>query len=419
MSESMGHHPIPASAPSHLTHPPMVQTPSLWPRQWKATRWAVLSTAGLALVGALTLMALTASTNPVEATASTGSEAPHVDGDRLVFSKSFAERIGLTTTEVKLAELTPTLSVVGSVTYDPHHVARIGTRLRGLVRTVEKFEGAQVKAGELLASVDSPELGEAQTQVSSLRAQKLAAERNAQRERDLASRNLTTRRELESSEASLEEYSALLQAAQQKVSALGGLSPGRPRALGTHHLVSPLSGTVVARKIAVGQLVEGEEEAFRVANLDHLWVELDVYERHLTEIQEGAEVVLSPLSAGDLKLPGRVAHVGAEIDQNTRTATVRIEFDNKERLLRPGQAVTAVIHAAGNHGSVPLVPRESITFVDGEPIVFVAESPGRVGVTRVQLGASDADETEVKRGLRAGQRVVVKGVFALKSELFR
>jgi biotin carboxyl carrier protein len=153
------------------------------------------------------------------------------------------------------------------------------------VSRVTKFEGDVVEAGAVLARVESAELGEAQAAVSMLDAERHAAELNAERETKLAERSLTTARELELASVEAKKANLLLGAAQQKVTALGGNSrPGHDLVLGAHEVRSPIAGTVVGRNVAPGQFVEGQLVAFKVADLDHLWIELDVFERNTSAL---------------------------------------------------------------------------------------------------------------------------------------
>jgi len=349
------------------------------------------------------------------------SDTPHVMGKRIEFSDRFAKRIGLQTAEARKMDLVPTVAVVGTVTFDPQHVARIGTRLRGLVRNVRHFEGDAVKRGTLLAEIDSPELGEAQASVTMLQAQAEAARRNADRERDLAEHKLTTLKESEEASANKDAVRALLSAARQKVAALAGTNSESPsRALGVHALMAPLDGTIVERRISKGQLVQADHTAFVVANLDFLWVELAVFERHLAQIHEGDIVEISPMGSKTEVHRGRVAHVSSVLDEDTRSATIRVEIENKNRKLRPGQAVDATIHAASAavHGGT-VIPSSAVTQVDGKATVFIADTPNSVAATTVKLGAASGHEQQIEEGIQPGQRVVVTGTFELKSELFR
>jgi cobalt-zinc-cadmium efflux system membrane fusion protein len=116
---------------------------------------------------------------------------------------------------------------------------------------------------------------------------------------------------------------------------------------------------------------------------------------------------------------GRVAHVGDVIEVETRSAPVRVIVDNAEGLLRPGQSVHARIHTAAPTKQLLTVPRAAITRVDGKATVFVLIEAGAVEPRNVVLGSEDANDTTILDGVAEGDKVVVGGMFALKSEIFR
>lgn len=379
----------------------------------RTSRVVVASLGPLAVIGAL---ALGCDRAPEGVAPEATSDVPRADGGALVYGEAFAKRAGLSVALVEARHLSPALRVAGVVTFDPEHLAAVGTRNRGLVRALGRVEGDPVKKGDVLGEIESAELGEAQASVSVARAQRLAAEQHAKREGELAKKHLTTAREAEVASAELTERRALLGAAEQRALALGG-EDGR---FGVHVLRSPIDGTLVERHVMVGQSVSGGELAFRVANLDHLWVELDVFERNAPLVRVGDPVEISRVGSPD-EVRGAVAHVGEVVDPKTRAVRVRVEVDNTRRVLRPGQSVTAVVRPrpSASTPAPPVVPEKALTYVDGEATVFVEESAGRVRARVVVLGASDGVAREVRSGLAPGERVVVDGVFALKSELYR
>jgi len=382
-------------------------------------RWLALGTPLLALGTAATVWALKDAEGSAAA-ATLPPDVPRVEGASIAYSSAFAERAGIKLSPALRAELVPVINAVGTIDFNPEHMATVGARLKGLVTQVSKFEGDSVEPGTVLAVIESAELGEAQAQVGTLEAEKLAADRNLERENTLAAKKLSTAREAEVASVEAERYDHLLGAARQKVSAMVGGVGSRSRRLGSHELRSPIQGTVVARNVAPGQAVEGEVVAFRIANLEHLWVEIEVFEKSLGFLALGDRVELSPLATPTETFEGRVARIGAVIDTATRSAPVRVELENRDRRLRAGQAVNATIHASGGSARErTLVPTAALTFVDGKPTLFVSSGEHRVRVASVEIGATNGAQTEVVKGVAPGEQVVSDGVFALKSELFR
>ncbi|MEO7329901.1 MAG: efflux RND transporter periplasmic adaptor subunit, partial [Minicystis sp.] len=148
--------------PTLPTSAPAASMPSS-ARIRKAPIYAALGLLGAALAGGLLWKATHGGPPPSTIPA---PDVPHVEGRAIVFSKSFFERAGVKLTTVKHAPLTPIIKVSGTVTYDPEYVAAIGTRIQGLVRKLVRLEGDAVKEGDLLAEIESAELGEAQASVS-------------------------------------------------------------------------------------------------------------------------------------------------------------------------------------------------------------------------------------------------------------
>jgi len=125
------------------------------------------------------------------------------------------------------------------------------------------------------------------------------------------------------------------------------------------------------------------------------------------------------ISVGTARFTGKVSHVGETIASDSRSADVRVQVDNRSGALRPGQAVRARIHGSELHKRQIAVPTEAVARLDGRAIVFVRDGDNAVEVRNVELGRQGADRVAIASGLALGDKVVTKGVFALKSEVFR
>jgi cobalt-zinc-cadmium efflux system membrane fusion protein len=317
---------------------------------------------------------------------------------------------------VQSKELTPFVAVSGTVTYDTRRFAAVGARIPGRVRRVFKVTGDEVKPNQPLAEIESADLGRAEALVASARAKESAAEAQMKRERKLADARISAERDAELAKAEYEAARAERIASERAVVALGGDLEGE---IGILTLRSPVAGKVVAGKAVRGQTVDPKDTLFEVADLGTLWVELRLFERDLASVRVGDVVELAAPAAGGREIKGTVQHVGDVVDVETRTAAVRIVVENRERALRPGQAVHARIHTRSPAGRQVAVPRGAVTRVDGRPTVFVMIDGETVEPRTVKLGAEDHDEVAILEGVRQGEKVVTGGLFALKSEIFR
>ncbi|HET6346904.1 MAG TPA: efflux RND transporter periplasmic adaptor subunit [Myxococcota bacterium] len=312
------------------------------------------------------------------------------------------------------------LELLGSVTYDAEFYAVVGPQATGRIVALRAQEGSEVKAGAVLAVMESPQAGEARGEYVAARARAAAAEANRRREEDLAQKRISSGRELELARAQAQQEEAAVRVAGQRLRTLGLEADEADAAAGGRiSLVSPLAGTVVERRVALGESVAHGDDAFVLADLAHLWVMLDVYEKDLERVHVGQPVELRTDALPGKVFAARVSYVEMHLDADTRTAQVRISIDNKEHLLRPGQFVSARIQS-GDPSDVPAitVPKAAIQTVDSRPIVFVKEG-NKFAARDVKLGRADETQIEVVEGVQEGEEVVVRGAFFLKSQLLR
>jgi cobalt-zinc-cadmium efflux system membrane fusion protein len=343
-------------------------------------------------------------------------DVPYLDGKWIQYSAEYAKRAEIAFATAEKSTFEPVVSVTGTVAFDAERMSAVGARIAGRVRKIYKLDGQPVQANEILADIESAELGEAQAALLGARAHTEAANANEKREKELADERISARREAELATANAAAARADLAAAEQKVRALGGTPSGVP---GILLLRSPIAGKVIECNVSRGQSVEATHTAFRVADLSRVWVQLAVFERQLSVIREGDAVDILPQGESDRKVTGVIAHVGDVIDLDTRTAPVRVVVDNPDGLLRPGQSVLAKIRTSSPAAASILLPRGAVISVDGKPTVFVGRDALAVEPRTVLLGGQDAERVEIVSGIAPGDKVVTSGVFALKSEIFR
>lgn len=184
--------------------------------------------------------------------------------------------------------------------------------------------------------------------------------------------------------------------------------------LAPYQLKSLIDGTVIAKHITRGEAVSPDSEAFVVADLGTVWVDLSIYQRDLNRVQVGQTVTISAGRHGPMAT-ATISYVSPVVDEKTRTSLARLVLPNPTGMWRPGLFVTGAVTVEMTRAGVA-VPRASVQTVGEETIVFV---PGPDGLEPrpVTLGRSNGQRVEILDGLTAGESFVARGSFTLKSEL--
>jgi cobalt-zinc-cadmium efflux system membrane fusion protein len=301
----------------------------------------------------------------------------------------------------------------------------VGPLVAGRVSRLIAGVGDRVKRGEVIAEIESAEVGQVRADLLAAKARLAAAEANLRRESELADKKISSERERELAQAQWTTERAGVRAATLRLRAIGlGQNdvdeiPREGRGGGVP-MRAPIGGTIIERKVTLGQAVERATDAFTIADTSLLWVTLDLYEKDLFRVSVGQNVELATESRPGETFHGRVAFIVPVIDPATRTAKVRLEFDNPKGLLQSGQLVTARILAQPSRGAAEVlaVPRSAVQQVEGKTVVFVETGTG-FERRDVLTGNSGGDRIEIRRGLSDGERIATRGAFLLKSELLR
>lgn len=305
----------------------------------------------------------------------------------------------------------------GAITYDGDHVSVVAPRAEGRIVSVRADLGQPVRAGAVLAVLESQDVSGTRGELERAAVAVDVARRNYERERRLFEQSISSQKEMLDAEGEYRTAQADYRAAASKLRAVGA-SGGQG---GTYGLATPVAGTVVERSASPGQVVGPSTNLFTVADLRHVWITVDVYEQDLARVHTGAAATVTPTSFPGVSFPGKVTYAGGVVDPGSRTFKVRVEIENHNGQLRPGMFAQARIAApaSANAAAGPIsIPEIAVQDVNGRTVVFVAVgAPGRFVARPVALGPRSGGMVAVTGGLAAGERVAVKGAFQLKSEL--
>ncbi|KAA3616769.1 MAG: HlyD family efflux transporter periplasmic adaptor subunit [Calditrichaeota bacterium] len=184
--------------------------------------------------------------------------------------------------------------------------------------------------------------------------------------------------------------------------------------LAEYQIKSLIDGTVVEKHFSLGEVVEGTDHGFVVANLSQVWAMLTLYQKDLPFVKTGQEVTIS-LGSEMEKSVGKIAYISPIIDEITRTAKARIILNNRKGYWKPGLFVTGSIATSESEVDV-VIPKTALETFEGKTVVFVKNDEG-FEPREVIIGKTNHLNVEAISGIKSGDIFVSKGGFTLKSEL--
>ena len=388
-------------------------------RDWRRLAkkwWPAVAAAALALV--VTMWAVAGRGEPATATGA-DTAAAHAEQDSVVTLDSAALRLAGIELVTAMPSGSDALTANGTITYDANHVSAISSRAEGRVLAVRTDLGQQVRAGEVLALLESSEVGQTRGDLERARAAMDVARRNFEREKRLFDQAITSQKELLEAEGAFRLAEADYNSAVSRLRAIGAAG-GEGAEFG---LVAPIAGVVVERNASPGQVVGPSTNLFTVANLRHVWITVDVYEADLSRVRRGATVVVTPAALPGETFAGRVTYAGGVVDPSSRTFKVRVELENPALRLRPGMFAQVRIAASPGTARVAgelTIPEIAVQELNGKQVVFVAlPETGRFVAREVTIGARTGGFVVVTSGIGVGDRLVGRGAFQLKAQMLK
>lgn len=354
---------------------------------------------------------------------SIAAEESAKDAEQVVrLSTAQADLIGLETAIAKKGELAVDLWLNGEVTADQDRTLQVLPKAGGVVAEVKKSLGDSVVANDPLVIIESQDIPAALAAYLVARSKVELMQRQLVRHETLWKKNVVAEEEYLVSKQAATEAQVQLRAAMQKL-ALLGIDPQTVTESATIGMASarvpvlaPVDGTIIEKKVSVGDQVTDQTPLFRLANLERVWVMANAFEQDMGRVAVGQPATVTLKAYPNRTFTGTVTWVSQVLDERTRTLAVRIELQNPEKLLRPGSFARVVLRLPVQASAVS-VPPTAIQRQNTEQIVFIDAGGGVYKRRVVKTNAQTPNETEVVEGLAPGERVVTDGSFILKSEL--
>jgi cobalt-zinc-cadmium efflux system membrane fusion protein len=307
---------------------------------------------------------------------------------------------------------------LGEVVADQARYAEVASPITGQILRVLVDTNGSVAIGTPLAQLRSTDLGRARAERLSAEARRDLARQALDRKRTLASERIVAQREVQEAEAAFRTADAEVRAATASIQALGiadddGQGAGDPSLF---YLKSPIAGRVLERHAVLGQQAEPSTRLFTIADLSHVWIVAQLFERDAVNVRVGSTAHVMVAALPGQEFDGRVALVGRQVDPGSRTMPVRIELTNPGGALRPGMSVSTRLEVAGQNRTILAVPAAALQRVGERWLAFVPTGQNEYEMRPVGRGRDLGNDVEVISGLTAGETVVVEGAFLLKAE---
>jgi cobalt-zinc-cadmium efflux system membrane fusion protein len=316
--------------------------------------------------------------------------------------------IGVQTALPETGAIADGIECVAEVSFNQNKFAQIAAPVSGIIQSVHVDLGTKVEEKQTVAKIWSASIAEAV-------AKAVLSHQTLDRERKLRADRVT-------SEAALQEAEATHRAACQQLRTLGFTEEQidemgtKPQEQVLMEVRAPFTGEIAERMAVQGSLVEVGRPMFTLVDPSTVWAMLQVPEATLGRVKTGQTVELRVDSLPGKVFTGRLTWIGPAVDERTRMARARAEFDNPEGLLKDKMFATARI-LTRQAARAMLVPASAIQRVEGKPFVFVKQGEDLFDARAVRLGARFDGRLEVLAGLKPQEPIAVSHAFAIKSAM--
>ena len=315
------------------------------------------------------------------------------------------------------APMVRTLRLSGAVAYNAFQTTPVITQVGGPVSRIVVAPGEQVKEGQPMLYIASPDYSLLRSAYVKARDAYQLADKFFKRDQDLYEHKAIAEADLEQAESTRAQAQADLDSSEQAIRILGITNPddliNKPPSPEVA-LLAPLAGEVVDRLCSPGQLLTaGATQCFTLSKMSSVWVLVNIYQNDIAYVHVGDEVTIDNESyPGAVR--GKIQYIAPTLDPTTRTMQARIEASNPGERLKNNMYVTAEVRA----GTIPnavMIPDAALLRDDQNmPYVYLQTGNNQFARRVITLGESQGGKTQVLSGLRAGDKIVGDGSLFLQ-----
>ena len=318
------------------------------------------------------------------------------------------------------SDIGTTHTVAARVEVDETRVTRVGSPVLGRISSILVTEGQQVQKGQVLALLNSTGLSDAQLGFLKAISSRQLAQRAVDRAQQLLKADVIGSAELQRRESELSEATAELDAARDQLILLG-MTPESVEELrktrtinSVARVIAPMDGTVLDRKVTLGQMIQPSDTVFEIAELSHVWLVADVPESNSNLLTNGLTVEAHLAAFPERKIFGKLNFIGAALNPETRTVRARMDLPNPNGRFKPAMLASMIFKDRATRRLI--VPLSAVVREGNTENLFIETAPGSFRLVPVLLGEELEGQRILLDGIKPGQRIVLDGAFHLNNE---
>ncbi len=349
----------------------------------------------------------------------------HGEEEIAVLSEEQMKANNIQVAEVHPGNFAVQLALPGEVRLNSDRVAHVVPRVPGVVQEVMKTVGDDVKAGDVMAVLQSRELASLKAEYLAAKEREALAQTTFSREKDLWQKKISAEQDYLAAKQAIAEAAINTRSAEQQLHSVGFSEDHLKAILGQGHvsytryeITAPFDGSVIERHITLGESLKDDAACFTIADLNSVWVNLSVYQKDIPVIRKGQSVIISATGSVADGVPATISYIGPLVGEETRTAIARVVLPNDTSQWRPGQFVTGFVSTESTETAPIVVPKTALQNYEGKLSVF-AQTPKGFVPTAVTVGRTNDTQVEILKGLDPGARIAVEGTFVIKAELVK
>ena len=342
--------------------------------------------------------------------------------DVVELSEAELKMIEIQTEKAKFQSMRSHLTAMGKVLAHPLRKAIVSYAFPARISQIHVRLGDWAKAGQKLVTLQSEEVGNAKSDFYKAMADHELAKVNFEREKSLFDRGVGAKKNYLAAEAELKVTEASLTAAHKKLHVLG-FTEEQVQAISETHQISPvitlyapIRGKIIDSKAVLGAMIDQGTEILILLDPTLLCIDAEIYEKDVAKVRIGQDVEISVLAYPGESFMGKIRFISDVLNEETRTITVRTEVENTEYKLKPGMFADIKIYL--NHQTEVLVVREEAILDEKDKKLIFLKKDGKYLPVIVEIGIKEGGYVEIINGIQAGDEVVIKGSFQLKSKLY-